>query len=468
MKYNTQDLLTLLISLFIFSSCSNPSLVGLDIDERDQIQGELIDTLTVKSSLFKLEPAISAGSSITPLGYIKDPVLGESEAGFAFAVAPMFSEDNRLPANITIDSVVLVMNYGSSFFGDSTGTSYQIQVHQLQQPFKFNTPYKTDAKWELSPTLMGEQTVSTFNIKDSILINKHIDGKDTVNRVAPQLRIPLAANQIKTIFDANQDSASFANAEQFHARVKGFYVNVNKATMQGNGGIVEMAINSETNGIEVYYKLPDSTSQSLRTYQISSANSAAAISHAYNEEILQQLETGGKELPVTYVQGLNGLATALQFPYLEDLKERGFIINKALLTVSVEQEKSGTVFNYQAPRLTLYQKDIAGQYMPIPDGDTRTDANGRNISDPRSFGVGFGGFYLSKNKQYEFILTSYIQDILLGKAKNKEIYMTVSAAQNLTSVPYRPDFKIGSRAILGANGNEKYKMELKLYVSKTK
>lgn len=465
MKYHSQDLLTLLISLFIFSSCTNPSLVGLDIDDRDQIQGQFNDDQVVQAYTFQDVDVITAGTSVMSLGYLKDPSIGESSASFAFALGPLQSGDSRLPKGITIDSAVLVMNYSNSFFGDTTlASTYNIEVNQLKNPYKFNEPYRSNHVWETVATPIGTKSIKKFAYKDSILIAKKVDKKDTIIRVAPQLRIPLDKSKIKDLFDSNIDSATFANSKFFHERMKGFYVKVNQSTSQdGVGGIALMALNTEVNGIEVYYKLPDSTSQSVRRYAVSASQSAAALTHTYTPIVQDELQAATKDQTTVFVQGLGGLSTAILFPNIEDLKIQGLVVNKAELVIYVDSDVTGTSFTTQAPRLTLYRKDIAGQVTPVPDGDTR-----QNVADPRSFGLAYGGFYEKDKKRYTFKLTSYVQDILLGKSKNKELYLTVANGQNFASVPFSPDFLTSSRAILGGGNNTKYKMKLNLYTSKVK
>ncbi len=467
MKYHFRDLLTLLISLFILSGCSNPSLVGLDINPGDQIQGQFIDTVTIQTATFREDSIVTSGLATTSLGYIQDPVIGKTSASFAFAVAPITGGDSRLPANITIDSAILVVNYGKDFFGDTTTSStYQIVVNQLGEPYQFGRPYYSNAVWNVAPELMGGKSVRKFSFKDSVTISKNVNGKDTLIRVAPQLRIPLDGSKMKNIFDSNQDSAYFANGENFHSLVKGFYVSVNQNAQSGVGGIVQLAINNEQNGIEIYYKLPDSTSQSLRRYEISSNQTSTAINHVYSTEVGNQLANTNKDQSTIYLEGLAGLGASIRFPNLENLKNQDLVVNKAELVMYVDSDATGNTFTDQAPRLTLYRKDIAGQNMPLPDGDTRTSPDGFNLSDPRSFGVAYGGFYDKDKKRYVFTLTSFIQDILLGKAQNKGIYLTPASPIELNNVPFSPNTRAASRAILGGGSNQKYKMKLNIYYSK--
>ena len=440
--------------------------MGLDVDPGDQIKGLFTDTVSIQTATFREDSVVTSGSPTIPFGYLKDPVIGETSSSFAFALAPLSSGDSRLPANITIDSAVLTMNYGKEFFGDSTGSTYHIEVKQLKEPYQFGKSYLSSEKWKTETDLVGGRMVNKFSYKDSVTISKQVNGKDTLVRVAPQLRIPLDGTKLKGIFNHTIDSATFANDDSFHQLVKGFFVNINQNAQTGVGGIVQLAINSEQNGIEIYYKLPDSTSQSVRKYAMYANQSSPAITHTYSTEVQSALASTSKDQSTVFVQGLAGLGTSIRFPNLENLKDQNLIVNKAELVIYVDNESSGSTFTVQAPRLTLYRKDIAGQNKPIPDGDTRMNPQGYSLADPRSFGLAYGGFYDKDKKRYLFTLTSYIQDILLGKASNKEVYLTPASPLELTNVPYSPSLNAISRAVLGGGSNPKNKMILNLYFSK--
>lgn len=463
MKYYFRDLLTLLISLFILGGCDNPSKVGLDVDPGDQIQGSLIDTLAIEASTVKLDSVFTKGLAQLPLGYMNDPIIGESSASIQFALQNLSKGDSRIPLDATIDSAVMIINYGKDFFGDSLNSSTTIEVKQLSNPYEVGKNYPTNATWEVDPIIWGSKTIDKFAYTDSIDVNSVIDGKDTTVTVVPQLRVRLENEKIAELFDGNIDSAIFNDHEFYHSRVRGFQMSINKESQQGIGGIVHLAISSEGgNGLMVYYKTPDTTLQKSKFYTISPTNAAASVNHIYTAEVQEQLDNPDNSYETVYTQGIGGLRVKLSLPTISSLQDRGLIINKAELVIFTDEETAGSAFNKQAPRLTLYREDIANQRTPIPDGDTRDQ-----IRDPRSFGLAFGGTYNSEKKQYSFILTSFIQDILLGKISNSEFYIEPAANIYADVVPYQANIYSASRAILGTHENPNYKMKLNIYYTKT-
>ena len=129
MKFIRLDLLTLLISLFLFASCESTSTIGLEIDPNSAIQGALIDTATIFSRTVQEDIASTNSAIRHPMGFLKDPIFGTTEASLAMTVNLPYSAYN-FGTTPQIDSAILVMNYGGQFYGDSTAT-YSIDVHQL-------------------------------------------------------------------------------------------------------------------------------------------------------------------------------------------------------------------------------------------------------------------------------------------------------------------------------------------------
>ncbi|HLW06476.1 MAG TPA: DUF4270 family protein, partial [Marinilabiliaceae bacterium] len=297
-------------------------------------------------------------------------------------------------------------------------------------------------------------------------IHTVLNTKDTIIKVGPQLRIPMDAAKIKNLFDGNIDSTIFAGNTFFQNRIKGFQISINKTAQVGIGGIIHLAINSDQDGLMVYYKIPGSTDQKTKFYPMSNQNAVSSLSNDYSTAVKDQLENPTENFETVFVQAPAGLRTKLSLPTLASLKDQNLIINKAELVIYTDADATGTSFTQQAHRLTLYREDIAGQRVPLPDGDTRTDGT-RSIRDPRSFGLAFGGKYDKDKKSYTFILTSYIQDILKSKINNSTFYIATASNIEATVVPYLPNVYSGSRAILGGNNNENYKMKLNIYYTKT-
>ena len=160
MKFSKLDLLTLLISLFIFASCENTSTIGLEVDPTNAVQGDLIDSVTINSRTIAEEDEVTyaAGNGLAryPLGYLNDPILGQTESSIALTVNLPF-ESFDFGKTPVLDSAVLVMNYSSEFYGDSTA-NYSIDVHQLTNNLNKEASYLSSKSYPYQNTLLSNYT----------------------------------------------------------------------------------------------------------------------------------------------------------------------------------------------------------------------------------------------------------------------------------------------------------------------
>lgn len=458
MKYQFGGLLTMLISLFILSSCENPSRVGLELSPEDQLLGELIDTLTVYAKTIPSDTTVTSGSSQFPLGYLQDPVLGNSRAEIAFAVAP-HDGDSRIPLDAHIDSAILVINYGTEFTGDSLNSTNKVDVYQLSQAYQLGNKYYNTEQLPGETDPIGSVSIHRYAFTDSVRINSVKNNKDTAINVGPQLRIPLNPEKLKTIFSSQYDSAEFADGAKFHSIVKGFKVKVDEASHVGIGGIVNLEVGDE-NGLYVYYRNDESdTVRQSKYFAMDRSQTMASISHDFSEAITAQIsdDSDAHSFERVFVEGPVGLVTKVSFPFLEQLKEKDLVINKAELILQTDQS---ITFPTPAPRLTLYRKDIAGQPKPVPDGDTRQNY------DPRSFGTSFGGHYIEDQKYYSFILTSFVQDFLMGKFQSPTVFIGPASVSDKETVPYTTVINTSSRAVLHGTTGTESQVKLKIYYTK--
>lgn len=463
MKYYTRDLLTLLISLFILSSCENPAGIGLDNNPGDSFYGILNDTLTLHTVTVRDDSASTTstqGNSQSnilgipvnqlPLGYLRDDIIGETQADIAMAV-DRSSGDSRLPENAQVDSAVLILRYGNSFVGDSLSSSYQLEVRQLEEVFNSNTQYYTSKSWSVRDEVVGSTQLSRFNLRDSLSVNvRGSEGQDSSVRVPPQLRVQLNNNFISTLLAHDLDSATINSDNGFRSHARGLYLSLNQPGQQGIGGIATLS-NAEVNGIEISYRVTDSEgntdtlSRRFPVYNASAPVLATSVRSAYSTTVQNQLANSTVNQTTVYAQGMGGLRTRISFPYIDELKGKRIAINRAELVVYIDEEHMGSISS-SAPRLTLYRGDVAGRNQPIPDGDARPGP------DPRSqFSLAgpfaLGGFYESDRKRYVFSLTSFIQDIVLDKVQHSYVYLA-PVFGGLNTIPFWPDVNSPDRVVL--------------------
>ncbi|MDO3641996.1 MAG: DUF4270 family protein [Mucilaginibacter sp.] len=447
MKFFRLDLLTLLISLFILSSCKNQDTIGLGVDASNQINGVLVDTSTIIVNTVKDDSLVTSGITKAPLAYFHDPVFGETESNLALSVTLPSTSGYKLPSGtISIDSARLIMKFVDGFYGDSITSAYKANLYQLKELFSENSGYYQSKQWQVNSNLLGSITFKA-RTHDSIQINNIIKGKpDSLIKVPAQLRIPVDKNFIIQNF-FNASSSTLASNSLFQSAFKGLYLTLDKAQTVGAGGIF-MLSNADT--LAVFCKIANNGSIDTTTIKLPVTKVAASITHTYSTTINEELANTTTSRNMIYLQGLSGLRTKIRFPNVlanvrNDLLKRDsdIVLNRAELVIT---PSPGSAIPYRAlPRLTMYQLDIAKQRIFVQDG---------SVSDPRALGAGvFGGFYSSKTNSYHFIITAYIQDLLLKKSVDYGTYIAPVDTLNKTSVEITPTPSIAARTV--ATGTDK-------------
>jgi hypothetical protein len=483
MKYAYRDLLTLLISLFIFGSCTNPTGIGLEVEPDQQINALFTDTVSIKAYTVVDDSVQSGSFNQTLFGLFRDPIFGTTTVDLAldYSLAANFT---RIKDEAIIDSVVLVLPYGNQYYGDTTlASNFTVQVQPLDEVFQFSA-FSTK-KWQVNPQVLGSRTMTRYGYKqsDSLLVTKHEDKKDTLVKVGPQLRIALDKAYFKSLLGMSVDSAKLSTAQGFREHVKGLYMRIQPSASNGIGGLVTFMNISNVSGVEMVYREPNGLTGDdakidtvRRFFEISPISytggqsyvlgAASSVNNQYSEEVLSNLDTPFEGKESIYLHAPTGLRGKIVLPHIHQLKGKGLTINKAELVLYVDKESMAGPYNQPAHRLTLYRADIAGQRQNIPDGSSTSSTTGSYL-DGRSLDyLNFGGWYEKDKGRYVFHLTSYIQDVLLGKINGNELYIAPVSMMDLY-IPTLPAINTAGRVVLGGGNHSQYKMKLNLYYTES-
>jgi len=466
MKFTKLDLLTLLISLFIFASCNDNNTIGLDVAPNDAIQGALLDTVTVTTKTVTDEVTgtfyganSEANPTRLPFGYLKDPLFGTSEASLALSVNLPTNAYN-FGANATIDSAILVLPYAANFYGDTTTSVYNVNVQQLSSDLSVQGAFLSDKVYEAGTEIRGNFN-GKIKPKTTVRIYDIVTGKaDTIKVVPPSLRIKLN-NDFVVNNIMNIGAAALQNNATFNSSFKGLKLT---ASTQETGGIMFFNFAASAGArLDIYYRKQNATTITATdtlavTFPISQNVNpvAATIKHNYEgSPVAAQLaDVSSKQYEVTYLQGLAGLRNKISFPSLKELTKNigaKIVINKAELVVDISAGTDVAPFN-PAQRLALYQYDIAGKRTFIPD---------QNTSDLVYYRGNFGTGYNIGNKNYTFIVTGLIQNLIDGKAVDNGLYLA-PAPPLIAEYGINPSLTTADRSVIGSfiNGNQKVKLNI--------
>ena len=407
MKFIRLDLLTLLISLFIFNGCKNQDTIGLGVVNSNQINGSLVDTSTIVVNTIAEDTVLTSGLSTTPLSFLTDPVFGVTEANLVMDLnLPDLAAYTLPTGTITVDSALLVLKYApGNFYGDSISSRYKANVYQLNERLISGKAYYSTKTWDVNRnTLLGTKSFVS-RTSDSVLITTPIPSKpDTLVKVGPQLRIPINTSFVNDIL-YNAPAVQRGSNLVFKNNVKGLYITLDK-NQPGVGGSFLFTMGGSAS-LQIYYKNVNGTVIDTGVLVLPSSLSAAEIKHTRSATINTELSNTTTGRKTFYLQGLGGLRSKISFPYLKNLiKTIGgdVVINRAELIVS--PVPGSTIPFAPLPKLALYKYDLANQRVFIQDAMQ---------TDPRSFGSSAaGGYFITQQQQYHFLLTAYIQDLVRG------------------------------------------------------
>lgn len=460
------DLLTLLISLFLFSACQKPNSVGLVVNPQDAVNGFFTSSIAISTTtVIDNDPILTSSLRKYPVGTLNDPLFGTTTSNLLMSL--------NLPSNnLTfgtapqLDSAVLVLNYANEYHGDPNA-QFTFDVYQLANRLVSTSDLYNTNNTAPSGSVIGTQTCKINLNSSNVSGVKPIIGgaAGTPVTLPSHIRIPINSSFINTNF-LNAPATNFVSNDSFGDFIRGLYLKATPAT--GTGGIVFFDLNTGGSKLELYYKNAADATVKYVAFPIQATNanpSVAAFSHDFaGTEVQTQLNNPSTVSNYTFVQPMAGVRTQVNFPDLNPLMAQGKItINKAELVVSTPPVSSDNPSIFvPTPRLYLYRTDIAGQRQFVPDGNLITDP--RALSD-----ANFGGFYNKKDRKYRFIITSYIQDLVNGKSKQYNTYISVADSTASRTSALRSSATTAKRVVIGGgtNSNSSYQMKLNVTYSKT-
>lgn len=473
MKFFRIDLLTLLISLFILGSCKNQNDIGLPVGDQ-QINGTLMvyDDIVVKTDTDNVPSALFAAGTKVPVSDLNDNILGNTEAGIAASLDLPSRTAYTVPTGtITTDSVVLELRYADGFYGDSLNSKYRLGVYPLTEKIGQQN-YYTNKAWSYNSGAPLNTTNSAFNIRPKTAIktlNIVKGGADTLRNVAAQLRVRLDNNTIPNLLFNNATAITSTTA--FQNAFNGVYLSLKRDQASQIGGTA--MLNLDSSRVNVYYRVVSNgvTDTAIVTLPFSYSVSYVKPRYDTYPAAVKAALTSNSSNQTFYLQGLAGLRAKVSFPNLKTMfgsaNINSIAINRAELIVTPAPGTYLPPFVPQ-PQLTMYRLDIAKQRQPIPDGNI---ASNNNAGDVRAFSAAaFGGYFLPVQKEYHFVVTGYLQDLLRGRTTDYGTYIgtidTLSRRSNIVTIASTVQ-TAGRVVAVGTDKSSPYRLRLNVIYSKT-
>lgn len=379
----------------LFASCNEDGAVGLDLlPNNDGIGVFQVDTFTMKSYTIREDSIPSQNPPRFAVGEIQDPVFGSSSASIAFQVR-LTNENNNLGTNITVDSLILSLNF-EGYYGD-TSEALLIEVFELDQSIFKDSVVYTNQIPAFKPTPLVSYSYLPRPTLPIPVNEPRVNNTDTTFNYGPIVRIPLGQDLITRLVNAS-GTADLLNNTNFLNFFKGLYVRARR-NGTGMGSVLHLTTVSDRNGLFLYYK---ADGQRRRFDMLLTNESARQNFFQFDytgAPLANVLGDTSSNVQETYVQAGGGVKTYLQIPYLRNLvKNNDVAINKA--EVQFTQVVGSGDLPYAAPtRMFLLIADSLGKNASVPILD---------LSSPNVY----GGQLI--DGKYTFVITRHIQRVLMS------------------------------------------------------
>jgi hypothetical protein len=427
--------------LLVAAGCStNPANIGIGLPSVDTNTGAyLVDTLTIRASTVLRDSVITSTSSSLLVGRYLDPQLGpiKTTSYTTLNLGGSFQPDRSFIA----DSAVLVLATDTYRYGDTTQTQTLVNVREMNA-FLPVTSYGF-ASPALTPTTGLLATATSINYTTPIVPRRARRQLGTLRlRLTDAYRDRLMTDGKNGLLTTQEllDRKYAGLALQPGANDTGALVSFNVGANSGT-----------TSGVILYYHDPTdantvlnhtfSINSARHFYQVDPLQAGNPLSALISKGSLGQLDASltGQQ---TYIQGLLGLQTKIEIPYLFDLRNFGpnLVITSASMTAEVPATTlSRTLVLAPPPTLTVSSTNQRNQ-----QGRTLFASPTYSASITNRDGITQAG--------YSWSVLSYCQAVLSNSIPNDGMLLN-------TSTP-----ALAERVVLGGPKRTTNRLQLRLYL----
>lgn len=399
-------------------ACTDPTEIGADLLEGDEAVVGFTDTLSVTAQTIGIDTILTYFPVSDPaqastgylVGDMQDPIFGPTKSQIFAQVAPVVNPDF---SNTKLDSIVLVLPYDTLGYYGNLKETYGLSVHRLTDYINPDKNYYSNAAFASQASPLGsKEFVPSF---DSLTIFNYTSGSlkaDTV-KVPAQLRISLTRALGEEFL--KKDSATFARDSVFSQLFKGLHI---KPTTK-NQGIMSFNLSNSRAGIFMYYTKNDTIKTQMQFSFDAFLARTTKFEHNYSNAFVKPyINNPTRSDSLVFVQGMAGVITRLEVPYVDKLQ--GVIVNKAELELRVATPPGDdpSIFT-PAPLLLLSYADANGNLIAINDFVLFTRINRLEFygGSPQNGNAG-------EPKFYKINLTTHFQE-MVNKKRGTALYLTV-------------------------------------------
>ena len=410
-----RNCLALMIGMLLlaFAACKkSPETIGNNlISDSDYIGVFHTDTVEIVCHSY-FDSVSTKNVSYALLGSMKDPIFGNSEAGFYSQIRLSLAGQSFGTAPI-LDSLVLQLSI-SNYYGD-TNVLQTVHVYELMDTLSGSSSYYNHSTVDFNPI----DHANGYQFRPRPKTTMHVVGSDTVAHAI--IRIPLS-NALGE-YMMNIDSVAYTQPDYFKNAFKGLYVICDPVSQPGAITSIDLTDNTYTL-MQLYYHNAATPEKAMRYdyYVTTSDVFFNHIDHDYTQgspEFVDQLINGNTELgqQMVYVQTMGGVRTHILMPNLEhwsdSLDGSYIVINEAKLILPASEMMTDSLFRLPSNFILLGFNADSTTYL-LPDYYEGTSY--------------FGGTYNSTEKAVFFRISEYMQNIIKEKRENNGLSFGINGA----------------------------------------
>lgn len=440
MKQASSAFFALFLLIVLGSSCNDPTLIGSDLLDEDQVNVSSIDTITLRTHTIKgdtirtYSPFINAQLGTYLAGNMEDPIFGLSKASIYGQL--LLEQTTPDFSNAVPDSLVLVLPYDSLAIYGAQPQTYGFEVYRLIEDMDNTLSYYSNESFmtdmmpigSIEKTINPASSISTYDPNiDSII-------------AYPHLRIKI--EDFELINTLMTDTLLYENDSIFLDFFKGIHIRPTTTTPS----MLAFKLFDNRTGMKLYYTQNDTLKEVFHYRFLDESVKMVNFEHQYDnspvEEFIEEKSLGDS---LIFVQSMAGLETIIEIPYVDNYED--IIVNNATLELFIADLPEDGAFD-PITQLLFSTRGEDGSAVIIDD----VLFSESNLSSL------FGGVVVSgKNgspDKYVFNISSYFQDVISGRVNNQLIISNFLKSQR------------ASRSIFYGAGHSDYPAKLKVTFTK--
>lgn len=304
------------------------------ISTEELLASGAVDTFELETFSILKDSTISSSTLFGMLGSYNDPVFGtfNSEIYTQFRLSG-FNPDFGNLAGITVDSLVLALEYGGHYGDKGTQT---VEVFELDEDIYDDSTYYTFTEKNVKSSFgsnSGDLVRPGYSNQYFDVNHTTVVGNDTLT--GSQLRIQLHPSLGKRlIIDAMSGAGYFADNDAFLNYFKGLKIRVNNGSQApSEGGIFYFKLTDPDSKMILYYR----ENGIAKSFDFLINSSCAHFNHVNitnTSEVTSTLDDAVAGADVFYAQAC-GIRGAIRIPGLSNIPKKS-VIHKAILELPVQ------------------------------------------------------------------------------------------------------------------------------------